>query len=166
MRILAVGVILAWIAWAGFNASPYPLTYFNETSSHDAHSRLGDSNLDWGQGLPALKEWIDREQPGPIYLSYCGTAPPEAFGIRYEALPGYGRIGPAHGECVPENSPRIILAIGVANMQGTYLQPPTLYHWLNDRTPIARLAGCIWVYDLTGDADAVERVRTLARGNP
>ena len=165
-RYLYAIVGIGWMIMAAHRASPYPLAYFNETSSHDAHHRLGDSNLDWGQGLPALKEWIDREQPGPIYLSYCGTAPPEAFGIRYEALPGYGRIGPAHGESVPENSPRIILAIGVANLQGTYLQPPTLYRWLNDRTPIARLAGCIWVYDLTGDADAVERVRTLARGNP
>ena len=156
-------VALAWLCLAAHRASPYPLSYFNEISSHDAHLRLGDSNLDWGQGLPALKAWLDREQAGPIYLSYCGSAPPEAFGIQHEPMPGYGRIGPPHSERVPENAVRVILAIGVGNLQGTYLNPPTMYHWLNERTPVARLAGCIWVYDLTGDADALARVRALAR---
>ncbi len=161
-RYLYAIVGIGWMIMAAHRASPYPLTYFNEVSSHDAHTLLGDSNLDWGQGLPALKEWIDREQPGPIYLSYCGTVPPEAFGIRYEPLPGYGRVGPPNGERVPENAARVILAIGVGNLQGTYLNPPTMYHWLNSRTPIARLAGCIWVYDLTGDAEALAKIRILA----
>ena len=158
--IVAVG----WLALAAHQAGPYPLAYFNETSA-DRIDRLGDSNLDWGQGLPALKHWLDREQPGVIYLSYCGTAPPEAFGIRYEPLPGYGRIGPSRSERVPESAPRILLAISVGNLQGTYLNPPTLYHWLNTRTPIARLAGSIWIFDLTGDAEAVALVRALRAEN-
>jgi len=162
-RPLAVGVAVAWIAWAGYSSSPFPLAYFNENVPNPRQT-LGDSNLDWGQGLPALKEYLDFENTGTIYLSYCGSAPPETFGIRCELLPGYGRIGPPTGERVPENSPRVLLAIGVGNLQGTYLHPPEFYHWLDSRMPVARLAGSIWVYDLTGDVEAIARVRRLAEG--
>ncbi len=160
-RSLAVGAALAWVAWAGISSSLYPLAYFNATVTNPERT-LGDSNLDWGQGLPALKEYLDREQPGPIYLSYCGTAPSEAFGIRCELLPGYGRIGPPTGERMPENAARVLLAIGVGNLQGTYLKTPDLYRWLDAYAPVAKLAGCIWVYDFTDDPAARERLRALA----
>jgi hypothetical protein len=160
-RASAIGATLVWATWAGVSSSPYPLTYFNESVANPTQ-QLGDSNLDWGQGLPALKEYLDREQPGTIYLSYCGTAPPEAFGIRCELLPGYGRIGPSTKECVPENAARILFAIGVGNLQGTYLHPPELYRWLDAYTPVAKLAGCIWIYDFTDDPSARARLRAIA----
>jgi len=161
VQMIFVAALVAWIAWAGISSSPFPLVYFNETAPDPPHA-LGDSNLDWGQGLPALKEYLDREQPGTICLSYCGTAPPEAFGIRCELLPGYGRIGPPTGERVPENAPRVLLAIGVGSIQGTYLNPPDMYRWLDAYTPVARLAGCIRVYDFTDDPVARARLRGLA----
>ena len=161
LRMIVVMALVAWVAWAGSSSSPNPLSYFNESVTNPERT-LGDSNLDWGQGLPALKEYHDREQPGPIYLSYCGTAPPEAFGIRCELLPGYGRIAPPTGERVPENAPRVLLAIGVGNLQGTYLKPTELYRWLDAYTPVAKLAGCIWVYDFTDDPSARARLRAMA----
>lgn len=82
----------------------YPdyLAFFNLPSggSRGGLSLLGDSNLDWGQDLPALADW-QRQHPEPtLYLSYSGTADPAAYGIRYINLPGGYPYGP------PPQSPR------------------------------------------------------------
>jgi len=38
--------------------------------------RLGDSNYDWGQGLPELKAWNEANNPGqPLAICYFGTDP-------------------------------------------------------------------------------------------
>ena len=43
---------------------------------------LVDSSLDWGQDLPALKQYLDRHPPqGPVYLSYFGNASPAYYRI-------------------------------------------------------------------------------------
>ena len=76
---LAVGSVAASVVRSG----PYPLSHFNEFVGGPERGveLLGDSNLDWGQGLPALKEYMLREKLEVVYLSSCGTAPPRACGI-------------------------------------------------------------------------------------
>ena len=46
-----------------------------------AYRRLADSNVDWGQDLPALKRVLEELPPGRVVLSYFGTADPDAYGI-------------------------------------------------------------------------------------
>ena len=125
----------------------------------DLHEYLGDSNIDWGQGLKALKADLDGRDNFAIYLSYAGTARPEAYGIRYERLPGWGQFHRPPADRVGTTGP-VLAAISVSNLQGTYLRDPAMYHWLLDRPPVSRTDGSIWVWDLTGDADAIARLRS------
>jgi len=127
----------------------------------DLHEYLGDSNIDWGQGLKALKADLDGRDNFAIYLSYAGTARPEAYGIRYERLPGWGQFHRPPADRVDTTGP-VLAAISVSNLQGTYLRDPAMYHWLLDRPPVSRTDGSIWVWDLTGDADAIARLRSLS----
>ena len=49
-----------------------------------------DSSLDWGQDLPGLKAWLDKNNAGPeaqpVFLSYFGAGEPRYYGIRGERL--------------------------------------------------------------------------------
>jgi Dolichyl-phosphate-mannose-protein mannosyltransferase len=158
---VALGVLLPPVLdrdWFGQQS----LSYFNGVVAGraDGHRYLGDSNIDWGQGLGWLSAEL-RERGDPvIYLSYAGTARPEAESIRYERLPGWGQFRPPTGDRVDPAGP-ILVAVSVSNLQGTYLPDPTTYRWLMDREPVSRTDGSIWLFDVTGDADALARLRTL-----
>jgi hypothetical protein len=165
-RVAVLAACLAWCGIAAERASPHEIAYFNELAGGPVRGAelLADSNLDWGQGLPLLKEWTDREGIVAVYLGYFGTDRPESYGIRYQALPGYGRAGPPGGETIPVDSPRHVLAVSANHLLGLFLNEPETYAWLRGRTPTAVLGGSIYVFDLTGDPAAVARVRAIAPG--
>jgi len=85
-RVLAgaVALLLAWHVAESLRARPYYLASFNELAGDpDATHRLFvDSNLDWGQDLPGLKQWLDAHAHGEkIFLSYFGCGDPVFEGI-------------------------------------------------------------------------------------
>ena len=152
--------LLGWAGWASWQASPHQIAYFNEIAGDRGLDFVADSNADWGQGLPQLKEYTERERIEAVYLSYFGTDRPEAYGIRYQSLPGYGRVGPAGGESIPPDAARHVLAISANNLLGIYLDDPATFAWLRSRKPDAILGGSLFVFDLTGDAEAIRRLRS------
>lgn len=90
----AVLVLLAWHAAESLRIHPDYLAYFNQIvgGPSQGYKHLADSSLDWGQDLPALKDWLDREglqRADGVYLSYFGTARPEYYGIQATQLAGF-----------------------------------------------------------------------------
>jgi len=80
-----------------------------------------DSSLDWGQDLPALKRWMDRDNIEPVFLAYFGTADPRAYGVRYKKVvmvhdfrPGIRSSRPGPGDW---------FVISRTLLQGAYLEP-------------------------------------------
>src|SRR3712207_3466967 len=99
---------------------------------------------------------MDQEAVPIIYLSYFGTAPPSYYGIRHQYVPGsWPMEWPPPPDLVPVELRPQLLAISVCHLQelGTYNAP--LFTWLSSRRPVARLGYSIYVYDLTGDVDAL-----------
>ena len=87
---------IAWVATTSVRVSPDYLAYFNEPAGGPARGLrwLADSNLDWGQALRRLPEWLEQRGIREVNLCYFGTADPEAYGLNHVALPGgttYGR---------------------------------------------------------------------------
>lgn len=89
-----VGALLAWHVGESIWIAPDYLAYFNELNGGPsrAYRHLVDSSLDWGQDLPGLKTWLDREglqgqNHLPVYLSYFGTSRPEFYRIDARMLP-------------------------------------------------------------------------------
>ena len=93
-RVAGGVVIVLLLAFVAESARGYPhyLAYFNPLVPREtAYRRLVDSNLDWGQDLPGLKQWLDQHagesKEQPLYLAYFGTGSPEYYGIRALRLP-------------------------------------------------------------------------------
>lgn len=98
-------VCLMWFAVESFTIRPHYLAYFNQLAGGPAHAyrHLVDSSLDWGQDLPGLKRWLDRNGLGgsyqtPVYLSYFGTGSPQYYGIEARLLPSFS---PYHQQSFP-----------------------------------------------------------------
>jgi hypothetical protein len=70
-------------------ARAYPnfIAFFNAASDSRRTSLLTDSNLDWGQDLPALAAWQRKNPDVKLYLDYFGRCDPAVYGIRYVKLP-------------------------------------------------------------------------------
>jgi hypothetical protein len=68
--ILAVAAISAWV-W------PHGIGYLNQLygGPGQAHRRVTDSNLDWGQGIPELRAWHDANGSPPTVVWYFGVDP-------------------------------------------------------------------------------------------
>lgn len=144
---IAVGVL--WLGLAAETIGAYPdyLAFFNVAcgGSRGGIRLLSDSNLDWGQDMPAVAEWQKDHPDVQLYLCYFGRADPEYYGLRCMMVPDTlesGRVRyPLPG----------VLAISATALQGTYTggklaeavglkDPP--------REPIAVLHGTIYLYDV------------------
>jgi hypothetical protein len=160
-RILPTIVGVVSLAWCASTITKFPIAYFNEAAGDRPWNWVADSNLDWGQGLPALRDWMQDEKLGVVHLSYFGTDRPEAYGIRFHALPGTGRIGPPGGEPLSDSASRHVVAISANNLLGIYLNDPDTFAFLRNRTPDRILAGSILIFDLTNDPEALAKLRAI-----
>jgi hypothetical protein len=86
IRIVA-WLLVGWLAVESFTARPHYLAYFNQLAGgrENGYRRLSDSNVDWGQDLPALAKWQhelrSRGDKGPLYLAYFGVDEVGRFNI-------------------------------------------------------------------------------------
>ena len=134
--------VTAWTTW------PHHLAYFNEFAGGPAHGYryLVDSNLDWGQDLKGLKQFMDSRGIDRVYLSYFGTDSPDRYGIKYDWLPSYQLRNPNPAATSINIQRKSYVAISVTNLQGVYLEPQTMFRWLDKYTPVARIGHSIFVY--------------------
>lgn len=150
-RPLGLAALGLWSALSTLAAAPHFLAYFNESVNPAQRYRLlADSNLDWGQDLPALADYL---QGRPVNLSYFGQADAAYYGIHATLLYGWppaaqraelAQVDPAPG----------LYAISVSNLVGIRPpdQNPNLFAYFRDRPPAARLNGSIFVYDVPPQA--------------
>ncbi|MCC7422509.1 MAG: glycosyltransferase family 39 protein [Planctomycetaceae bacterium] len=80
---------LALLATASLRHHPHHIAYFNELAGgpEAGFVHLIDSNIDWGQDLDRLKEYVDANRAGPIGLAYFGSIRPGTIGLRYRLPP-------------------------------------------------------------------------------
>ena len=81
--LLAVAIV------SGVLASGAPLSSFNGLENLFGGKRrvLVDSNLDWGQALPDLREWMEKEKIPIVQFAYFGRVDPNLYGITWRTLP-------------------------------------------------------------------------------
>jgi hypothetical protein len=157
----AVGALVLFAAVSSLRIAPHQLAYFNEFvgGPDQGYRYLSDSNLDWGQDLKGVKNYMDKENLPIIYLSYFGTAPPSYYGIRYQYVPGGWPLEwPPPSDKVPAEIQRKILAISVSSLQDISNPHNPLFGWLWMRRPVARIGYSIFVYDLTDDRDGLKEL--------
>jgi 4-amino-4-deoxy-L-arabinose transferase-like glycosyltransferase len=132
--VVVLGLLLICNAWDGLRSAPGYLAYFDPLIPNDNRYRLlADSNLDWGQGLLALRKY-EQQHPGEqIWLAYFGSVDPAVYGIQAQSLAENQRVTGT-------------VIVGATNLSGEYLSDPAAYRWLLAYGPPEVLDGCLYVF--------------------
>ncbi len=159
---VAVAAVLLLAATAScLRAYPHTLSYFNEGSGGLAggHRHLLHSNIDWGQDLIVLKEFIeDNPQYRGLHFVTSNYWDPAVLGIDCRKLP----VGcdPNHSLDWRRTLSSRFIAISVNVLMGErcriYLGPLS-YLEVNEGTfaqlrslrPVAKIGASIWIFDVT-----------------
>jgi 4-amino-4-deoxy-L-arabinose transferase-like glycosyltransferase len=93
----AIAALAAVQAVEACSHAPWHLSFFNLLAGGPERAQfiVNDSNIDWGQGLIALREEMAKRGIHRVYLTYHGTADPALYGI--DNVPYMG--GPVGREC-------------------------------------------------------------------
>jgi hypothetical protein len=119
---------------------PHYISYFNElVGPSNGYKYLADSNIDWGQDLLQLKEYLDRANAEVVYIDIAGTIEPEDVGIQYLPIP-------KNHEPINQH---FLVAISVNEyLNKTTRYPEGEYPWLHNEVPIHRIGYSILIYEL------------------
>ncbi len=125
--------LMTWYVISALWIQPHYLSYFNEAvgGPKDGYKYLRDSNIDWGQDLPALAEYMNKNGVDKIVLEYFGEGDPSLYGIHYRKLNSIELDK-------PEND---VYAISVQYLEHV--------NWSKDYKPTAYAGYSIFIYDFT-----------------
>jgi hypothetical protein len=144
----ALALLLGWHAFGTLRVHPHHLAFFNEIAGGPANGYryLVDSNLDWGQDLIGLREFMAMRGVPRVKLLYFGTADPGYYGVACDRLPGYQPPPPS--ALVREVRPGDIVAVSATHLQGLYLDPEVkvLTDKLRTEPPLAVIGYSLFVY--------------------
>jgi hypothetical protein len=147
---VAVTLMLGFQAFSVVRAAPNLLAYSNEVwgGSRQTHRVLLDSNTDWGQGLKAVKSWLDgRGLKDCWYVNY-GTGSPSDYGIPCQVLPASLSLWSPLTKVPAPIPPRIkgtllVSASALRFAPGIELQP---YHQFWTVAPLDVIGGSVLVF--------------------
>ncbi|MBI3697156.1 MAG: hypothetical protein HY238_20265, partial [Acidobacteria bacterium] len=127
-------VLAAWHAGESIAAHPDYLAYFNQIARGREERFLVDSNLDWGQDLRRLGQYLREHQIESVHLIYFGRTRPERMGVTvHEAPQGWVAVSVSH----------LMLRRDLA--------------WLRELTPRAKVGKSIWLYYVVRQAPEARR---------
>ncbi len=152
-RVAAYGLLVLALAEL-YLARGAELSYFNVLAGGPArgYQWLADSNVDWGQALPAAADWIAQHAGDEaVYLAHVSPVAPQDYGImarleppRPERAPGFHLISA---------SLLTGLAYGATLTDGSQVAYETgaLVHY-RQLPPLCVLRGAIYVYHVDENA--------------
>ncbi len=134
--LLVAAVVLNSIDCLRF--APDYLSYFTPFVRADqSYEFLSDSNVDWGQGLLALRDYERKHPDEQIHLAYFGSVNPSLYGIREIALPEGEKAGGT-------------VVIGASMLSGEHLRSPRAYLWGLKFPRVAILDDSLYVFRVPG----------------
>ena len=134
--VMLLGGVLLLNAGECLRYAPGYLSYMDVFVKPTLSYRLlSDSNVDWGQGLLALRDYQAQHSGKPIWLAYFGSVDPAIYGIRAQSL--------------QENDhPSGTVVVSATNFSGQYLRNPGAYRWLLQHKPTQVLDHCMYVFEV------------------
>ncbi len=164
---IALGILLGWFILSSLLIFPHYLAYYNELAggAENGYKIAVDSNLDWGQDLKRLDQWIEKYNHcvadnatippkdwtpiDKIYLDYFGGGDPSYYlGDKY--IPWNSDMDNSQ---IPSGS---YFAVSTNQMMGQrakagkdYDQPTNKYDWLDaHEPPIFKIGNSIFIYKI------------------
>lgn len=127
-------------------AHPHYLPYFNLAAGGPSAGIewLDDSNVDWGQDLPLLAEWLEEHDVGDARLAPMALYDPALYGVPGRWV-GPEAVLPELSSTDPEPG---VYAVSAHLLTRTRWSGPPAVDPLRDRTPRAVLGHTIYVFDI------------------
>lgn len=145
-----LAVLLVWYVGGTLRVAPHYLAYFNELvgGPRSGYHYLVDSNLDWGQDLVGLGDYVREHNVEELKLAYFGLTTPDvvrSLGIHDRPIRRREELRPTPG----------LYAVSATRLQGAYrtelfsedTEKP--FHWLRKLEPEAVIGYSIFVYRVT-----------------
>ncbi len=122
--------------------APHYLAYFNPLAGGAAKAPqyLLDSNIDWGQDLLKLRNYMQERGLRRICAAYFGTADLKYYGVNFDLPPTWRQLE-------SKGTPNCVAALSVTYLYGAYSEEDH-YRWLREFEPDERIGYSIYVYDL------------------
>ena len=145
-RSALIVLLFFWAILTVLSTYPYFLAYFNEIAGgpDNGHKWVVDSNLDWGQDILRLADYIKNNDIKEIKLDYFSGAPAEYY-IKTAKIESYNREMPQKGW----------LAVSATIYSGACKgdKIPCSYNerayiWLDQYKPVAKIGYSIFVYKI------------------
>ena len=159
---IAVIALLALHVISSLRTFPNYIPYSNEAwgGTSRTYRHLTDANADWGQGMRAVKRYLDEHNISDCWFAYDGVTSTEYYGVKCKALPSNQWAG---GGPVPEqiSGNLLISAMTTSGIEweNNELNP---YREFLHRQPDDVIAGTVLVYKGTFDIRAISAVQDVA----
>jgi hypothetical protein len=144
-RVVYCGLFVCYLVGT-LRLFPHYLPYFNLLAGGPAggYRYLVDSNLDWGQNMWQLRDWMQGNDVERVYYAHFSPDRPQVYGIQADFLPPDPRAVPF----APLDPAPGTYAIGATVLQGAYTPDVNTYAWFRSHDPLARLGHALFVYDV------------------
>ncbi len=158
-QTVAVLILLGWQVVGTLRYYPYYLTFFNEIVGGPDRGRyiIVDSNLDWGQDLIGLKQYVDENHLKQVRFSYSGATLPSVYGLQTEALP------PVYPPMRDQGTWWLHTLYPPDPLPGTYalaltsmMADPNSYSFFRDRPPDHSIGNSIYIYNIPPRGEPVD----------
>ncbi|KKT24965.1 MAG: Glycosyl transferase, family 39 [Parcubacteria group bacterium GW2011_GWA2_43_9b] len=149
LKYFFLAILIVWQAISVVGVYPSFLAYFNESigGPADGYKYVVDSNLDWGQDMKRLTDWVNDNKIDKIHLHYFGGAVPEyylgdKFIFWWDKYPSTD-ITVSGGWLAVSAT---FLQGGRGKLAPGFIDNAGDYTWLNAYTPVTIIGHSIFVY--------------------
>lgn len=156
-RYIRNAIVIGLAAWAAASSLwyyPHSMSYFNELVGGPAHGarHLLDSNIDWGQDLLFLRDWLRKHpEAKPLKLAFFGNFDPRVVGIEFSNPPFAEGLEPGYRPPPGWYAVSVNFVFGYSHSMsdghgGWKYVPPGAYVYFQQLRPVARCGWSIYVY--------------------
>ena len=150
--------LLGWYLYENLKIYPYYLTYFNQVALlrpswapagpgyiPGGHNYVVDSNLDWGQDLKRLADWVEKNNIKKISLDYFGWSD-QTYYLKDKLVWIWAGKYNNPREFLVDNPDGGYIAVSATFYMGSREKPETSYAWLDDYKPLTVIGNSIFVW--------------------
>ncbi len=143
----ALFIIMLWYVISTITHYPYFTSYFNELigGPSNGYRYVADSNLDWGQDMKRLAQFVKDNNIDKIRVAYFGGGSPDYY-LKDNYIHWWSSRGAEPGWYAISAT---FLDEAFGKPVGNYARTEQdSYLWLRDKTPITVIGNSIFVYHL------------------
>lgn len=162
-----LAILFTIVLYSHIRVHPHYLSYFNELIDPQyAYRYLADSNLDWGQDLKGLSDYLKSIDNAPVVLSYFGSANPYYYKIKFIPLMFVKSYKLDYTD-IPDlcKFKRVLVAVSATNLVSVYYTDKNTFKFLYDTEPLKNVGNSIFLYDLTEKKEKLKELKRLFKIN-